>query len=99
MPSPNSMETPEERAKRLTAEASAKVAAGPKVIGEHTVKEGETLTHVTLKFYGETDKPFWQYLYEFNQGVIGPDMKLMKPGMKLRIPELSPELKAKQKKK
>ncbi len=47
------------------------MAAGPKVIGEHTVKEGKSLSHISLKFYGEEGKPFWQYLYECNGHVIG----------------------------
>lgn len=75
----------------MAAEAAEAVRRGPKIIGEHTVKEGETLTPIPLKFYGEADKPFWQSLYEFNKVVIGSNMELIKPGMKLRIPELTLE--------
>jgi nucleoid-associated protein YgaU len=99
MPAPGEKESPFEQVKRLAAEAGQKMATAPKVIGEHTVKEGETLTHISLKFYGEEGKPFWQYLYEFNKNVIGSNMKLMKPGMKLKIPELTPKLQAMKKKK
>jgi nucleoid-associated protein YgaU len=96
MSTPDMNESPADRAKRLAAEASKKAAV--KIIGEHVVKEGETLTHIAQKYYGSTEKPFWEYLYEFNKHVIGPDMKLMKPGMKLKVPELSPELQAKKQK-
>jgi hypothetical protein len=56
------METPGEPVKRWDPEASANFAADPKVIGEHRVKEREALPHITLKFYGGTDKPFGRYL-------------------------------------
>jgi nucleoid-associated protein YgaU len=99
MPASEERKSPFDQIKRFAEAKRDVIAAAPKVIGEHTVKEGETLTHVTMRFYGEEGKPFWQYVYEFNKNVIGPDMKLLKPGMKLRIPELTPKLQAMKRKK
>ena len=99
MPSSEENKSAFDKIKRFAEARGDRIDAATKVIGEHTVKEGETLTHISLKFYGEEGKPFWQYLYEFNKRVIGPNMKLMKPGMKLKIPELTPKLQALKKKK
>lgn len=70
-----------------------KETSKPKIIAEHTVGPKDTLTHITLKYYGKTAEKYWRYLYEFNKDVIGDNPSIIVPGMKLQIPELPEELK------
>lgn len=63
-------------------------AEAPKYIAEHMVKVGETLTHISLKYYGTVEKAYWQLIYNNNKEVIGPNMELMQAGITLKIPEL-----------
>jgi nucleoid-associated protein YgaU len=81
-----------EAQQKAAAEAAA-AAAAPKIIAEHTVKSGETLSHISLKHYGSAAKPYYMVVYEANKEVIGDNPNLIKPGMVLRIPELPAELK------
>lgn len=54
----------------------------------HTIKEGETLTKVSLRFYGT--KAMWPYIVKHNPGVIkNPDN--VPYGTTIKIPELSKE--------
>ncbi len=59
-----------------------------KIVGTkatHVVQEGETLTRVSLRFYGT--KAFWPYIVKYNQDIIkNPDN--VPYGTKLKIPEL-----------
>ena len=51
----------------------------------HVVEEGETLTRVSLRFYGA--KAFWPYIVKHNLDIIkNPDNVPF--GTKLKIPEL-----------
>lgn len=51
----------------------------------HTVKEGETLTRVSLRFYGTKD--LWPYIVQHNRNIIkNPDK--VPYGTTLKIPEL-----------
>jgi nucleoid-associated protein YgaU len=51
----------------------------------YTVKKGETLTRVSLRFYGTKD--LWPYIQKYNHTKIkNPGM--ITPGMILTIPEL-----------
>lgn len=51
----------------------------------HTVKEGETLTRISLRFYGTKD--LWPYIVQHNRAIIkNPDN--VPYGTTLRIPEL-----------
>jgi len=76
------------------AKAKAEAAAAPKYIAEHTIT-GETLSDVSLKYYGNATRPYFMVIYEANKDVIGPDPGKVRPGMKLKIPELPEELKKK----
>jgi nucleoid-associated protein YgaU len=58
----------------------------------HTLKEGETLSHLAVKYYGNPSKPFWSLIYEANKEVIGASERFVKPGMVLKIPKLPPAL-------
>jgi nucleoid-associated protein YgaU len=79
---------------KAKVEMAATAAAAPKYIAEHTIT-GETLSDVSLKYYGNATRPYFMVIYEANKDVIGPDPGKVRPGMKLHIPELPEELKKK----
>lgn len=62
-----------------------------KIVGtktNHTVKAGETLTRISLRYYGT--KAMWPYIVKHNKGVIkNPDN--VPYGTKIKIPELAKE--------
>ena len=62
---------------------------------KHVVQQGETWTHLALKYYGRSIEPFWRFIFEYpaNKALVGGDYKKLKAGMELVIPELSEELK------
>jgi nucleoid-associated protein YgaU len=62
---------------------------------KHVVKEGETWTHLALKYYGRSIEPFWRLIYEYpaNKTLVGGDYKKLRAGMEIVIPELTEELK------
>ncbi len=64
--------------------------SGPakKVIAEHTVAAGETLGHISLKYYNSAVKDKWMKIYEANRDVIGDDPGRLKVGQVLKIPEM-----------
>ncbi|MDR0939183.1 MAG: HU family DNA-binding protein [Mediterranea sp.] len=67
----------------FTADSTSCVIVGTK--GEYTIKEGETLTRVALRFYGT--KALWPYLVKHNLDVIkNPDN--VPVGTVIKIPEL-----------
>jgi nucleoid-associated protein YgaU len=66
----------------------AGVSRLPKILAEHTVKEGETLGALALKYYGSAAKEKWMPIYAANKAVIGPDPGRISPGQVLKIPEL-----------
>ena len=49
----------------------------------YTVKSGDTLSGIARKMTGSTN---WQAIYQQNQGVIGSNPNLIKPGQVLTIP-------------
>ena len=65
------------------------IGAQVKIKAEHKVLEGETLSHLALKYYGTAAKEAWMAIYEFNKAVIGDDPGKIRPGMELKIPEFS----------
>ena len=67
-----------------------KLAATPaKYIAEHTVIAGETLSHISLNYYGSAVKEKWMIIYEANKAVIGDNPNKIRAGQILKIPELS----------
>ncbi len=60
----------------------------------HVVAEGETLSHIALKYYGKaTPPPYYQHIYQHNLEVIGDNINIIVPGQELVIPDLPDELK------
>jgi LysM repeat protein len=53
----------------------------------YTVVSGDSLSAIAGKFYG--DVLLWPILYDANRAVVGPDPNLIKPGQKLKIPDIS----------
>lgn len=68
-------------------------AEKPEIIATHTVKSGETLSHVALKYYNHATPPYWKYLLEHNNEALKGNERNVREGMKLEIPELPDELK------
>ena len=64
-----------------------------KFIAEHTLTAEETLSHLSLKYYGSAAKPYWMLIYEANKDVIGDNPNHVRAGLKLQIPELPADMK------
>lgn len=58
--------------------------AGVTLPTTHVVKEGETLSHIALKYYRNAG--LWQPIYDANKAIIGPNANRVRAGMKLTIP-------------
>lgn len=82
-----------EQAERIAA--AAKAAEEAKIIAEHTLKADETLSHLSLKYYGSAYEPYWRVIYEANKELIGDNPGRVRPGMVIKIPVLPEELKKK----
>ena len=54
----------------------------------YTIKSGESLVRVALKFYG--NKKLWLYLVQYNKDII-KDADVVPVGTTIRIPELTPK--------
>ena len=85
----------EERRLDFERRMQQKEAAGPKIIAEHTLTSKETLSHLSLHYYGHATKPYWMVIYEANKDVIGDNPNRVRPGLVIKIPELPDELKDK----
>ena len=57
-------------------------------MAEHTVASGETLSHISLKYYNSAAKPKYMVIYEANKAVIGDNPNRIIPGMVLKIPKI-----------
>lgn len=66
-----------------------------KVIAEHTLTAEETLSHISLKYYGHATEPYWRVIYEANKEIIGDNPNHVRAGLELKIPELPASLKDK----
>ena len=100
----------EQKAKKEKKESGAKVskldkdymakkreerAAMPKFIAEHTLTADETLSHLSLKYYGSATEPYWRIIYEANKETIGDNPNHVRAGLVLNIPELPADMKKK----
>ncbi len=84
-------EVPDSWKKRPEEPAAAKPEV--KILKEHTVAEGETLSHIALKYYGNAGRDYWMVIYEFNKAEIGDNPGMIRVGTVLKIPELPANLK------
>ncbi len=66
--------------------AAAEEAAKKMIMAEHTLKADETLSHLSLKYYGSAYEPYWRVIYEANKELIGPNPGNVRPGMVIKIP-------------
>jgi uncharacterized protein YkwD len=55
----------------------------------YTVKQGDFLSSIAHKFYGDGSEASWRKIYEANKALIGSDPTQIKPGMLLTIPGVS----------
>lgn len=88
--------------KRIVEERKAKSAAmraelekGKKLETKttHTVKSGETLSHIALKYYKHATPPYWKLILENNEDLLKGNERSLREDMELEIPELPDELK------
>lgn len=84
-----------EARKKAVEDRKARLAQEKKsqLIATHTVKEGETLSHIALKYYKHATPPYWKFLLEHNTEVLKGNERNVRTGMELEIPELPEELK------
>ncbi len=55
----------------------------------HIVQPGENLTIIAQAYFGQEHASHWITLYNFNRELIGDNPDVIKPGMKLLIPDIS----------
>lgn len=60
----------------------------PPLIATHTVKTGESLSVIALKYYKSAARDKWMAIYDRNRETIGENPRLLTVGMELGIPEL-----------
>jgi nucleoid-associated protein YgaU len=53
----------------------------------HTVKEGETLSEIALRYYGNADEKHYMHIYHANRSTIGVSPSMIKAGQELNIPK------------
>jgi LysM repeat protein len=78
---------------RTMQEAAALEAAKAQIIATHTLTADETLSHLSLKYYGHATEPYWRIIYEANKEVIGANPNKVRPGLEIKIPVLPEEMK------
>ena len=66
---------------------AAKAAGAAKIIAEHTVVKGDTLSGIAKKYYGSGSKPYWELIQKANSDLI-KDANLIYPGQVFKIPVL-----------
>jgi colicin import membrane protein len=72
--------------------ASTEALKQPKFIAEHKLTATETLSHLSLKYYGSAVRDYWMVIYEANKDIIGPNPNAVVVGTVLKIPVLPPNL-------
>jgi len=81
-------ETLKEAREKFEAEKAA-----PKLLAQHTVEAGETLSHIALKYYKHATPPYWQLILEANKEALSGSEKNVRTGMVIDVPELPEDLK------
>ncbi|MDR0757589.1 MAG: hypothetical protein LBF85_07080, partial [Tannerella sp.] len=62
-------------------------ANGKEVIAKVKMAQGQRLTLLSLKYYG--NKVFWVYIYEYNKSKIGANPNMIPVGMEISVPAKS----------
>ena len=78
---------------QAVAQAAAVEAAKARIITTHTMTADETLSHLSLKYYGHATEPYWRIIYDANKDVIGPNPNKVYAGLVVKIPVLPDEMK------
>ena len=83
-----------EERKAKSAARRAELEKGKKVETKttHTVKPGETLSHIALNYYNHATPPYWKLILEHNEELLEGNERNLREGMKLEIPELPEDL-------
>ena len=74
-------------------QAAVVQAAQAQILATHTLTADETLSHLSLKYYGHATKKYWKIIYDANKDVIGPNPNAVRPGLVIKIPVLPETLK------
>jgi len=85
----------EARREMFEARKRAILAAKPKIIAEHKVAPGQTLSDLSLKYYGSAVRKYWELIYDANEDVIGDNPNIIRVDDVLVIPELPEDMKKK----
>lgn len=75
------------------AKLSAAASQAAQIMTTHTMTDKETLSDLSLKYYGHATKPYWQLIYEANKTAIGDNPNHVRPGTELKIPVLPQDMK------
>jgi nucleoid-associated protein YgaU len=76
-------------ARKAAPPAEAQQAAPKAVIlTTHALQADETLSHLSLKYYGHATEPYWRLIYEANKEAIGDNPNHVHVGTVLNIPVL-----------
>jgi hypothetical protein len=62
---------------------------GEPVLAYHTVKQGDMLSSISLRYYGSAERSKWLQIWDANRDVMGSNYNNMRAGMVLRIPYLN----------
>jgi nucleoid-associated protein YgaU len=49
------------------------------------IRDTDTLSGISLKYYGSAVRDYWMVIYEFNKAVIGNNPGVIRPGTELMI--------------
>ncbi|MEW5872333.1 MAG: hypothetical protein AB1894_23925 [Chloroflexota bacterium] len=74
-------------------EEAGKVAPKGQVLATHTLTAKETLSDLSLKYYGHATEPYWRLIYEANKDVVGDNPNRVHSGMVLKVPVLPESMK------
>jgi nucleoid-associated protein YgaU len=58
------------------------------VLATYTVVQGDTLSDIAQRFYGNGDQEHVRIIFRANKKTIGNDRRVIKPGQVLKIPKI-----------
>ncbi len=94
-PAKSAEDLAKEEKMRQDIQAYNKAQTAPKIIATHKLTAEQTLSHLSLKYYGHATRDYWMVIYEANKDQIGDNPAHVRVGMELLIPELPENLKDK----